>query len=221
MTTFPRAPRVRKGAIVALDPLNPLASVIVFQYNPETLSRTLTAQTTEGGERNEVLRLSGPPEETISVKIEIDATDQLERGAEVAVQLGVYPQLAALEMILYPKSANVIANAVLAQVGVVEVVAPEAPLTLFVWGVKRVVPVRLSSFTIEEEAYDANLNPIRASVSLSLRVLTYQDLPPTNLGYGLYLAHQVAKEAMAVIGSAGNTANALGLNRLPGVKRVF
>lgn len=212
MTHFPRSPRVRKGAIISVDPWNPLAGVVVFQYNPETLSRTLTAQMSEqGGARSEVQRLKGPPQEEISLTVEIDATDQLERGKRSAVRMGIYPQLSALEMILYPKSAKVIANAVLAAFGTLEVVPPEAPLTLFVWGTKRVVPVRLNSFTIEEEAYDVNLNPIRAKVSLTMRVLTYNDLPITNIGSSLFLAHQVAKETMAMIGSVGAVGDVIGI----------
>jgi len=85
-------------------------------------------------------------------------------------------------------------------------VAPEAPLTLFIWGVKRIVPVRLSSFSIAEEAYDVNLNPIRAKVTLGLQVLSYSDLSLTNPGYYLFLAHQVVKEAMATISSVRDVA---------------
>jgi hypothetical protein len=218
MTTFPRSPRVRKGAIVAVDPFNPLASVIIFQYNPETLTRSLAAQRAEPeGVRSEAQRIKGPPQETISVRVEIDATDQLEKGEQVAAKLGVYPQLSALEMILYPKSSLVIANALLAKAGTLEVVPPEAPLTLFIWGVKRAVPVQLQSFSIEEQAFDVDLNPIRAQVSLDMRVLTYQDLPPTNLGYGLFLAHQMAKEAMAVLNTAHSQSP---LGAMPGLKSL-
>ena len=71
----------------------------------------------------------------------------------------------------------------LAAVGTIELVAPEAPLTLFIWGIKRIVPVRLSSFSIAEEAYDVNLNPIRAKVTLGMQVLSYSDLSLTNPGY--------------------------------------
>lgn len=205
MTSFPRSPRVVKGAIIAMDMFNPLASVVVFQYNPATLSRTLTGQMTdEDGARSEVLRLKGPPLEDISVTIVIDATDQLEKGGATAVSMGIYPQLSALEMILYPKTAKVIADAALISAGTVEIIPPQAPLTLFIWGFKRVLPVRLTSFTIEEEAYDVNLNPIRARVSVQMRVLTYDDLPMKNPGYGIFLAHQVIKETMATIGSVGN-----------------
>lgn len=206
MSTFPGSPRLVKGAIVGLDPFNPLASVIIFQYNPDTLTRTLQAQTTGGGEssRSESMRLKGPPVETIKLDVEIDAADQLEKADPIASSLGVYPQLSALEMLLYPKSALVIANTVLLAVGTIEIIPPEAPFTLFIWGPKRVLPVRLSGFTITEEAYDPNLNPIRAKVALEVRVLTYNDFSVLHPGYALFLSHQVVKEVMATIGSVGS-----------------
>jgi Contractile injection system tube protein len=207
LSVSPNTPKVLRGAIIGLDPYNPLASVIVFQYNPDTLSRTLTAVTgTQGSQhdRTQPLRLQGAPQEQISASIEIDATDQLEKGNALASSVGIYPELSALEMLIYPKSIAVIANTVLLAVGTTEVVAPEAPLTLFIWGVKRILPVRLSGFTITEEAYDVNLNPIRAKVALSMRVLSYNDLPLTNPGYALFLAHQVVKEAMATIASVND-----------------
>lgn len=207
MTTFPGSPRLFKGAIIGLDPFNPLASVIVFQYNPETMTRTLAARTTGGdADRGEALRLKGPPEENITLKVEIDAADQLEQGQVIAGTMGIYPVLASLEMLIYPKSALTIANEVLAAVGVIEVIPPEAPLTLFVWGVKRVLPVRLTTFSITEEAYDPNLNPIRASVNLGLRVLTYQDLGLLSVGGALFMAHQIIKEVMATINGVSTIA---------------
>jgi hypothetical protein len=212
MTTFPGSPRLMKGALVGIDILNPLASLIVFQYNPETMTRRLQAQTLGGGEgdRTEALRLKGAPVETISLDIEIDATDQLETGDGIATSVGIYPQLSALEMLIYPKSALVIANTVLMALGTIEVVPPVAPFTLFVWGPKRVLPVRISDFSIAEEAYDVNLNPIRAKVSLGLRVLSYNDLSVLHPGYYVFLAHQVVKEAMAVVGSLNSAAAAGG-----------
>jgi hypothetical protein len=207
MTTFPGSPRLVKGAIIGIDPFNPLASIIVFQYNPKTMSRRLQAATPQDeGARSEVLRLSGAPTETIDLRVEIDATDQLETGDPIAETTGIYPQLSALEMLLYPKSAQVILNTALLLAGTIEIVPPAAPFTLFVWGLKRVVPVRLDGFTIEEQEYDPSLNPIRAEVSLSLRVLSYNDFSVTHPGFAVFLAHQVAKEVMATIGSVGNAA---------------
>jgi hypothetical protein len=195
-----------KGAIVGIDLPNPLASVIIFQYNPHTLTRRLEAQAAgdESGDRSEALRVKGPPVETISLEVEIDAADQLAKGEGEAVSMGIYPQLSALEMLLYPKSSLVIANTALMMAGTMEIVPPEAPFTLFVWGPKRVLPVRLTGFSITEEAHDPNLNPVRAKVSLTLRVLSYSDFAVGHPGYNLFLAHQIAKEAMATLGSVGD-----------------
>ena len=207
------SPRLLKGAIVAVDPSNPIASVIIFQYNPDTMTRTLQAQMSgAGGDRSEVSRLKGPPVETIKVDVEMDATDQLEKADSTARKMGIYPQLSALEMLLYPKSALIIANTLLLAAGTIEIIPPAAPFTVFVWGPKRVLPVRLTDFSITEEAYDVNLNPIRAKVSLGLRVLSYNDLPLTHPGYGLFLAHQVVKETMATFGSVNSLAAAGGGN---------
>jgi hypothetical protein len=210
MTTFPGSPRLLKGAIVGLDPVNPLASVIVFQYNPDTMTRRLDARTSRGGEgsdRSESFRLTGPPQETITLAIEVDATDQLETANPIAVTAGVYPAISAMEMLLYPKSSTVIANAALAQGGFVEITPVEAPMTLFVWGSQRVLPVRLTGFSITEEAYDTLLNPIRAKLDLSLQVLSYVDLKITNPGYQIFLAHQIAKEITATTNTINSAAN--------------
>jgi hypothetical protein len=207
--SFPSStPNVMKGAIVGIDPFNPLASIIVFQYNPDTLTRTLQAQSAgaQGGDRAEAMRLKGAPIETFKLDVEIDATDQLERGDAIGESLGIYPQLSALELLIYPKTALVLVNTALLAAGTVEVIPPAAPLTLFIWGPKRILPVRVTDFTINEEAHDVQLNPIRAKVSLGLRVLSYNDLPLTDPGFALFLAHQVVKEAMATIGSVGNLA---------------
>lgn len=210
MSSFPGSPLVQKGAIIGLDPFNPLASVVIFQYNPDSLTRTLTAKTGSGNTaQGEALRLAGPPTENITVNIEIDAADQMEKGDGITGAMGLYPTLSSLEMLLYPKSALVIANEILSNVGMIEVVPPEAPLTLFIWGIKRVVPVRLTTFSITEEAFDASLNPIRARVALGLRVLNYQDLGLLSVGGALFMAHQIMKEVMATIGGIGNIAGAV------------
>ncbi len=210
MSAFPGSPRLLKGAIVGLDPLNPVASVIVFQYNPETLTRRLDARTTGGGEvgdRSEPFRLRTAPSETITLAVTVDATDQLETADGLAVRAGVGPALSALEMLLYPKSALVVANAVLARFGNLEIIPPQAPLTVFVWGAQRVLPVRLTGFNITEQAYDAFLNPILAQVDLTLNVLSYADLKVCDPGYTLFLAYQIAKELLASSNPAGGLPN--------------
>lgn len=198
MYTFPGSPRLVKGAIVAYDDKNKPTSIIRFQFNPDTLSRSLQAQTSgEGGAQADVLRLKGPPVETIRLEAEIDATDQLEVGDQNAVSMGIYPLLSALELLIYPDSGLVQDNEALLEKGSIEIIPPEAPLTLFIWGANRVIPVRLTGFDITEEAYDTNLNPIRAKISLNLRVLSYNDLSKTNPGYFIFKTHHLSKELMA------------------------
>ena len=218
MTSFPGSPKLLKGAIVGVDLFNPLASVILFQYNPEKLTRSVQISGSTPGaapgaapvtapNRAEVLRLKGPPSETISLEMVIDASDQLEKADPIATTLGVHPTLASLEMLLYPKAARMIANEILAEFGMIEVIAPEAPLTLFVWGVKRVLPVRITGFNINEQFFDSDLNPIRATVTLSMTVLNYQDLGLLSVGGALFMAHQVTKEVIATIGGLSNVSS--------------
>ena len=200
MTTFPRSPKLPKGAIVAINATtNQVVSTISFQYNPVSLSRTLQPRIAEGDDntREEALRLEGAPTETLKLDIEFDATDQLEKADATAVQFGVYPQLAALETLIYPTSNQVVTNMEMADLGTIEIVPVEAPITLLVWGKNRVLPVRLTDFSITEDAYDVNLNPIMAKVSLGLRVLNYDDVPWGTLSSKLFLAHHRKKELAA------------------------
>jgi hypothetical protein len=204
VTGYSRSPKLLKGAIVVLDLLRPLPGVVVFQYNPESLRRRVTPRAAgEGDARGEPARIGAPPEETISLTIELDATDQLERSDPVAGQLGVAPALASLEILIYPPAGLVIANEVLTRLGMIEVVPPEAPLTLLVWGPKRVLPVRIASLSITEQAFDPNLNPIQASVELELTVLTYNELGLVSAGGALSMAHQVLQEGMAALSTIG------------------
>lgn len=198
MYTFPGSPRLVKGAIVAYDDKNKPTSIIRFQFNPDTLSRSLQAQTPgEGGAQADVLRLKGPPIETIKLEAEIDALDQPEVANPGAVRNNIYPLLSALELLIYPESKLVQVNEELLDKGTMEIIPPESPLTLFIWGANRIVPVRLTGFEITEEAYDMNLNPIRAKVSLSLRVLSYNDLSKTHPGYYIFKTHHENKETLA------------------------
>ena len=215
MSTFPNSPRLQKGALIGLDPANPLASIIIFQYNPETLSRTLRARTTSAGgggqtAPGEAMRLTGPSAESFRLEVVLDATDQLEKAESTTTALGIHPQLASLEMLLYPKSAVVIANEVLMRAGVLEIIPPEAPLAILVWGIKRVLPTRLTGFSITEEMFDPNLNPIHAKVSLDLQVLSYYDLGLLSPGGALFMAHQLIKEGMATLNGVGAAANVAG-----------
>ena len=218
MTTFPRSPRVLKGGIVLLDPTTGrITRVIVLQYNPDTVTRTLQVQGTSGesGDRSEALRLKGPPVETIKLEAEIDAADQLEKpdSNPTAVALGVHPHLAALETIIYPTSAQLRDADDLALRGKIEIAPAEAPLIVFVWSRNRVVPVRITDFSITEEAFDPNLNPTRAKVSLGMRVLSNNDLPLGHRGTSLFNAYHQQKETLAAAFASGSL-GALGVERI-------
>lgn len=199
MTTKSRGARVLKGALVAIDPEAPTPRVISFQYNPATLKRSLKPLLVGGepGDRSQAVRITGAPTETVSVEVEIDAADRLGQGDSIAGTLGIHPQLAALELLSYPPSSRVVRNAALLSVGTIEIAPLLAPRVLFVWGQRRVLPVEISSYTVSEDEFDANLNPIRATVSLEMRVLTYSDLSESNADYHQYLAYQQFLESVA------------------------
>jgi hypothetical protein len=218
MTTFPNSPRLLKGGIVLIDPdTSAVRRIVVLQYNPDTLSRTLQPQTVkESGDRSEAMRLTGPPVETIKLDAEIDATDQLEFPDQnsATVEFGIQPQLAALETIVYPASSQLISNNSLAQAGMLEIFPMMAALPLFIWSKSRIVPVRITEFSITEEAFDPALNPIRAKVSLGMRVLSVSDLGFDNKGGSLFLAYQQQKEQLAGK-SLGGALSLLGIRGIP------
>jgi hypothetical protein len=217
MTTFPGSPRLLKGGIVLLDPQSgQVLTVIPLQYNPDTLTRTLQIKGAgpESGDRLEALRLKGPPVETFKVEAEIDATDQLEVANSQSTQMGLHPVLAALEILVYPSSATLQANNSSASAGNLEIIPLEAALTVFVFGPKRIAPVRLTEFSITEEAFDTNLNPIRARVSLSMRVLSIDDVGFDEKSGGLFMTYLQAKEQFAQLSSPGTLGN-LGITGIP------
>jgi hypothetical protein len=196
-----------KGAIVAIDLATSGRSTIVFQYNPETVKRSLEPQMTggEGGGRSLAVRYAGAPVETIDLEVSIDAVDQLEAGQGDPLKKSIYPHLAALETLLYPPSGQVIQNSRLLAQGSIEIAPYLAPLTLFIWGGRRVLPVSLTRYSINEELFDGQLNPIQATVTLALRALSYSDLDQSHRGYHLFLAYQQAKETMARQGITGGS----------------
>ncbi|MFQ3665026.1 MAG: hypothetical protein SNJ79_03165 [Sphingomonadaceae bacterium] len=199
---FPLRPRIRKGGLAAYRLPSPIPTVIIFQYNPDEVSRSLRQPGGARG-RGDAQRTSGPPEETISFTVSIDAADQLAEPAAHAatVAMGLHPVVAALESLLLPAFPLVVANEALALGGSGFIAAEDAPLVLLVWGRHRVVPVRVESLSIREQAFDVNLNPIRLEADLSLKVLTYRDLSVTSPGYWVYMASFAQKEGLTAANS--------------------
>jgi hypothetical protein len=196
------SPRVLKGGIVTVDPVSgAVMRVIALQYNPDTLTRTFQVQASSDGstDRSEALRLKGPATETYKVDAELDLTDQLEHPGEnrAAVEVGLLPQLAALEGLVNPTSATLARNDAMARSGRLEIIPAQAPLTLFVWGRNRIMPVRITELSVTEEAFDPALNPIRAKVSLGMRVLNINDLGFDHRGGNLFMAYLRSKERLA------------------------
>lgn len=204
MTGYSRSPRTLRAGIVMLDPASfKPARIVVLQYTPDQLTRSLQVQaaSADGGDRSEPLRLKGPPVETFKLEAEIDATDQLEfpddAANKAAAEVGIFPQLAMLESLVSPASAQVDASERLLMSGAIEIAPMEAPIALFVWSAQRVVPVRATEFGITEEAFDAALNPIRARVSLGLRVLSTNDFGLGHRGAAFFMGYLRNKEALA------------------------
>jgi hypothetical protein len=220
MSTSPLSPRLVKGGIVTMDPdTSVVTGVIALQYNPDSLSRTLQIQSLPGGTdgvRVDALRLRGPAIETIKIEAELDATDQLEFPNQnpVAVKFGLHPQLAQLEMLVNPSVETLLADDAMANAGTLEIIPLEQPLTLFVWSSSRVIPVRLTDFSITEEAFDQNLNPIRAKVSLGMRVLNVDDLGFEHPGGRLFMSYLTNKESLAKMATSA-AITTLGLGGLP------
>ncbi|MFC4607477.1 hypothetical protein ACFO9E_06560 [Streptomyces maoxianensis] len=221
MTRYADIPKPIRSGIVVVDPERGTPQrIIVLQFNPDTLERSLAPQAAggsgdsggggggSGGDRNEALRLKGPAEESWKFTAEIDATDQF----EVAAPDGIHPQLATLEMLVQPTTAQLREASRLSKKGTIEISPIEMPLTLFTWGSKRVMPVRLTELSINESAFDVNLNPIRASLGIGMKVLSVSDLPAGHRGADLYLAHLAQKERLARAARGGRLAE-LGLGR--------
>jgi hypothetical protein len=167
----------------------PIPSMIPFQYNPATLSRSIEPyrpRSDEPGEKYAVLARSqpGPPTETISLSLELDATDFLEDPANhpVGSLVGVSSPIASLEKIMYPTGflIGALIDAIKGLVGLggpSTVPRSEVPVVLFFWGPSRIVPVRVTSLTIDEEGHTPLLYPVLATARLSMRVLTPPDFP--------------------------------------------
>ncbi|MFG2468117.1 hypothetical protein ACGFXB_22045 [Streptomyces canus] len=218
MTRYADIPKpIRSGLVVVNPDTGTPQRVIVLQFNPDTLERTVAPQSagdsgdggsggTGSGDRNEALRLKGPAQESWKFTAEIDATDQF----EIAAPDGIHPQLATLEMLVQPTTEQLRAASRLSQKGTIEISPIEMPLTLFTWGSKRVMPVRLTELSVNESAFDVNLNPIRASLGIGMKILTVSDLPAGHRGADLYMAHLAQKERLAAAARSGGL-GALGL----------
>jgi hypothetical protein len=207
---FPGRPRLLKGALAVYPTQTPGAQaskIIVFQFNPDQMRRQLahrappapagTAST--GQAKEDALRVAGAPIETITISVDMNAADQLEFPDDnaLAAENGLHPALASLEMLMYPPTLTAQKIQEQASRGAVQVQPADLPLVLFVWGKSRVVPVKLTSFSVTEDAFDTRLNPISAKVELSMQVLTYMEFPQSSVGLDAFITYQQRKENLA------------------------
>lgn len=215
MSSFPGSPRLIKGGIVLLNQsTSAIEKIIPLQYNPDSITRTLQSQDAgDNSSRSEALRLTGPPIETIKLEAEIDATDKMETGDASTAEFGIQPRLAVLETLLYPRSEQLNSNNNLAASGTLEIMPMESPLTLFIWNKNRIIPVRITEFSITEEAFDPMLNPIRATINLGMRVLSVDDFGFNHKGGNLYMSYHQAKENIAAKYASGSLQE-LGINSI-------
>jgi len=210
-STSPLRPNLQKGALAVYPTHTPgsqPSTFIVFQYNPESMRRTLAhrappppAEAKVGTAKEDVLRVAGPPLETITITVDMHAADQLDEPEDAlnstASQHGLHPALATLELLMYPPTRDASTIEQQAAQGTVQLSPADLPLVLLVWGKSRVVPVKLTSFSISEDAFDTRLNPISAKVELGMQVLTYMEFTESSIGRDAFIAYQKAKENLA------------------------
>ena len=195
-----------KGILASFD--NPLLGVVptmvMFQYNPTDVTRTFRSES-EGGAQaagGAALNAAKPAQEDYTIKLELDATDGLERGGPLTTAFGISPRLAALEMLMQPIGSSLLGGLVggLLGGGGATVPAGKLPLILFMWGPTRLSPVRLKSLSIHETAFDELLNPIHATADLGLTVLRTVDLAKDDaMAQAAATFYQGAREVKAVL----------------------
>ncbi|QAA81835.1 hypothetical protein EI546_08940 [Aequorivita sp. H23M31] len=247
-TGYSRSPKLLKGALIEFSErfIGPIPNVIVFQYNPETMTRTLevwsqnaSGESSAGTETSHTAQPFDPPE-TFSLALELDATDALEKPEShpVAFISGVADRIAAMEMLLYPQGDSLLGGLLGsisgslsvgssggsiggglggASGGVQPVPRGTVPVVMFVWGPGRIIPVRLTSFSVEELAYSPLLYPIRAKVSIGLKILTPKDFPSCyrklseELAITAFKFTRKQKEVLAAANMANSVESILGM----------
>jgi hypothetical protein len=240
---YTRSPKLLKGALIEFSErfIGPLPNIIIFQYNPEKLTRTLSvyspgASGGAGSQTNPASSESTPanaqpddPTETFSLPLELDATDDLESSDPIATLTGVYDRMAALEILLYPQESLLggLLSSISASLGgpslggaaQPRIQRRTVPIVLFVWGPGRILPVRLTSFSVEEIAYSPLLYPIQAKVTLGLRVLTatelqseaFNNVPGKDIALSAYNFTKTQKRILAAANIANTVESILGM----------
>ena len=218
-----------KGAFVKLGEglIGPVPNVVVFQYNPEKMTRSLAGLKTAGTGADAASKSSNPlaqpfdPRETFDLTLELDATDALEEPDThpVAALTGVADRIAAIELLLYPASDKGVISKVSSLLGGAALPRDTVSIVLFIWGPGRVLPVRLTSYKVDETAFSTTLYPIQATVTVGLTVLTDADFGGADaslsagekLAKRAYLFTRNQREALALANVANTAESIVGL----------
>lgn len=214
--------RFLRGALIEYgsDFLAPISNIVVFQFNPESLTRSIQvpARNTTVTAR-ETSQAGEPPVERVTISAAFSASDALNDNNDLARQFGVGPQLAALEKMVYPASTNTgligaaidaIGDAIAGALGdgaTQPIPREPQPRILFIWGRTRALPVIIESMTITEQQYDYQLNPVEAQVSIGLAVVPPSQCSDDVIGKGALEFTNLNKDSQA----SKNNANTVSL----------
>jgi hypothetical protein len=212
-----------RGALVEYgsDFLGPLPNVVVFQFNPESITRTIQIPPRPtGAAARETTQAGETPVERFTIRVELDASDNLNAPIDVSLArvFGVGPALVALEKMARPSGAGLIGAALDAIGGALGLGgdAPTQPIPrekypriLFIWGPARVLPVIVESMQISELQYDYLLNPTRAEVTIGLAVNQPSRCSDDIIAKGALTYTDTVKEVQALANLANSAALAL------------
>ena len=206
-----------RGALIeyGTDFLGPIPNVVIFQFNPESLTRNIEIPPRPTGVAARETSSAGvPPVEKFTLKVQFNAADALNRSTnplDPARTFGLGPQLAALEKLARPATKRLL-GAALDAIGdalglgggdpTQSIPREKYPRILLIWGVTRVLPVVIESLSITEQQYDFLLNPVQAEVSLGLAVVPPGACSDDTVGRGAFTYSETAKAAMAVLNLA-------------------
>jgi hypothetical protein len=242
--SYSRSPFLLRGAIVQFGgfpiiPL-PIPQIILFQYNPDSMTRSLTPFNKPEDEAKMKERLTAKsskldagfdPEETFNLTLFLDATDHLETPDQfphqITVVTGVADRLSALELLLYPEGDGLLKNLLSSAIGAIGggstkvkidqmINRGRVPITLFFFGPGRLVPVRLTSFNVEETWWNVALYPLRAKVTIGMKVITANDLATDDrvaaqIARGCYDFTRAQKEILAALNIANTVESIAGM----------
>lgn len=210
-------PFLMRGAMIEYgsDFLGPLPNVVIFQFNPESLTRNIQIPPRpSGGAARETTQAGEPTIEKITLKAQFSAADGMGTGTVLARTMGIGPRLAALEKMVNPASKlSGLIGAAIDAIGDAlgggggdeprQVIPRQKyPRILFIWGPFRVLPVVIESMSITELQYDFLLNPVRADVSIGLAVNAIDSCSDDVVGKGALEYSNMAKDAQAMLNLA-------------------